>query len=222
MVAVFNSTFIVTHRFFDKKETIMKSQIISIIAALVISTNVIAQNFSVFKISPQHFLENSMKVEWEIGTSPTSSFIVSPKITVYDQEDEKVLGGGIEFGRRYYIFNKDSLKLNGFYAQISLQYNYYDTKYTDRIFYYGSGYYNKPDSSIAKTYNESIHQIAGDFIFGYQVSVKNIFYVDMFLGGGMKMGISILGSDSYYRDSFLGYSYNGVVPKAGIKIGMKI
>jgi hypothetical protein len=180
------------------------------------------ENGAILKLSPQHFLVNTMKIDFEIFNNPKSSIIFSPSMAAFDQDDEKVIGGGLELGKRFYVLNKDSLKMNGFYAQVSLQYKYFDATYRETKYWSSSSYYYGYDSITYTSYKETIHQLGGDFVFGYQVSVKNIFYIDLYFGGGMRMGISSRGDDTYYKSSLMDYAYNGIVPKTGVKLGLRI
>jgi hypothetical protein len=195
--------------------------ILTVIAAFS-SFKVSAQeNVNLFKLSPFHFFISTMKIEWEHSTGKKSSVIISPRMTALDQDDEKVLGGGLELGRKFYLPGKDTLKLNGFYAQLSFSYNYFSCEYSKSFKVAHSNYY-WDDSTYYIHYKEQIRQAGGDFIFGHQFSFSNTFYVDMYFEVGMRMSVSSRGKDSEYRSSILDFGYSGVVPKTGIKVGLRI
>jgi hypothetical protein len=175
--------------------------------------------FHVVKLSPQHFFASTMKIDFEIFKD-RRSYIISPSLTVIDRDDEKVLGAGIELGRRFYVSNKEIENPQGFYGNIHLIYNYYNTDYTTSFYTYNYNYYYPPQY-YSESFHERIHQGGLDFSLGYQVSFGDLFFLDMFFGGGMRMGISSRGKDSFYKFSIIDYAYNGVIPKSGIRLGLR-
>jgi hypothetical protein len=64
--------------------------------------------------------------------------------------------------------------------------------------------------------------LGADVAFGYQVSIRHVFYIDSFFGAGMRYAISSTGENTNYDDmGILGVGHSGIIPKAGIKFGLK-
>jgi hypothetical protein len=192
-----------------------------------------SQVVNIYKISPQHLAVNTFSVTWERAASTLSrtSLNISPFITYYDRRyrtnTEKVAGAGLELGRKLYVSKVDSASpLKGFYASGSLSYGYYSADYQrqdDSSYVYNSPYggtYNSYTSS-GKLYHENIHKIGADVFIGYQLPIKKVFYIDAFFGAGMRYGISSQGSKSYYQQSIIDFGHSGIIPKAGVKFGLR-
>jgi hypothetical protein len=179
---------------------------------------------NIIKIVPQSLPNNTLKISWEHSTKPKSSINISPFITLYDRKNEKIYGAGLDLAKKIYVSKMDSLSpLKGFYGAASISYAYYNTQYRkfDDSSSYGGLIYPAP-LSTARKYNENIHQIGADLYLGYQFPIKKVLYVDIYLGGGLRYSFSSQGSDSYYSTGINDYAYTGIIPKAGIKIGLKI
>jgi hypothetical protein len=206
--------------------------------AIILLANITFASFSqvvnIYKISPQHLTVNTFSVSWERSASHFSrtSLNISPFVTYYDRQNfrnssEKLVGAGLELGRRLYVSKVDSTSpLKGFYASGSLTYGYYSADYqrTDDSSYinnsFGSSYIAY--TSSGKKYHENIHKLGADVFIGYQFPIKKVFYIDAFFGAGMRYGISSLGDNSYYKASLIDIGHSGIIPKAGVKIGLKI
>jgi hypothetical protein len=213
----------------------MKKAIFALLLLSGTAMNTFSQKVNIVKFSPQHLAVNTFNLTWERASSSGSrtSLNISPFITFYDRLNyrntkEKVAGAGIELGKKLYVSRVDSSSaLKGFYASGSLSYGFYsadyqkddDSSYINNSSYYGS--YTAYTTS-GRTYHEDIHRIGADVFIGYQFPVKKVFYIDAFLGAGMRYGISSKGDDSYYKYSLLDLGHSGIIPKAGIKIGLKI
>jgi hypothetical protein len=178
---------------------------------------------NIIKIVPQSFSKNTLKFSWEHSTSSKASFNVSPFVALYDRRNEKVLGAGLDLAKKIYVSRMDSAApLKGFYGAASICYAYYQTQYkkfddtTD-----GTAVFPYPPL-VERSVTEKIHQIGADLFLGYQFPVKKVLYVDVYLGGGLRYSFSSQGQNSNYKTGINDYGYIGVIPKAGIKIGLKI
>lgn len=179
------------------------------------------EKIRVVKLSPQHFIRSTLKIDFERATGTHSSIIFSPSMAGFDSGNERVIGGGLELAKRIYVLNSEEYSLSGFYANVGATYNFYDIWY-EVLSKHEVYTYPYKDSTTSQEFKEQIHQFGGDFVFGYQKCIKEVFYVDMFFGGGVRIGISTRGSDSNYRSFILDYGYNGFIPKVGIRAGLKI
>jgi hypothetical protein len=193
-----------------------------------------SQVIKIAKISPQHLLVNTFSVTVERASGPMakSSIVISPFVTYFERKDlgnlkDKLAGAGLELGQKIYVLKPDSANpLTGFYAIASLSYGYYTAHYQridDSTFInnnYGNSYY--AHTSSGRFYDETIHKLGADVAFGYQVSISNVFYIDSFFGAGMRYAISSAGESTNYDDmGILGVGHSGIVPKAGVKFGLK-
>jgi hypothetical protein len=212
----------------------MKKAIFVLLLLSGAAMHAFSQKVNVVKISPQNLVMNTLNLTWERASSSGSktSLNISPFVTFYDRINyndvtEKLAGAGIELGKKLYISRVDSSSpLKGFYASASLSYGFYSADYQrgNDSSYISNNYYGNYTvyTSSGRTYHEDIHRIGADIFIGYQFPIKKVFYVDAFFGAGMRYGISSKGDDSDYKYSLLDFGHSGIIPKAGIKIGLKI
>jgi hypothetical protein len=183
-----------------------------------------AQNsVNIIKIIPQTLINNTLKFSWEHATSAKTSLNVSPSISLYDRKNEKVFGAGIDVARKIYVSKMDSAApLKGFYGAASVCYAFYTTEYTKYDDSTGVVYSYSNAAFTEHKYNEKIHQVGADLYLGYQFPIKDVLYIDIFLGGGLRYSFSSEEKNSYYKSGINDYAFTGIIPKAGIKIGLKI
>jgi hypothetical protein len=215
----------------------MKKIFFAVVLVTGLSLDSFSQVVNIYKISPQHLTVNTFSVTLERASSPYSkrSLIISPFITYYDRKNnvsklsEKLAGAGIELGKKLYVSKIDSASpLIGFYASGSVTYGFYSADYqkNDSVVYnnnnynYGYNTYNGLTTSGRK-YHEEIHKFGADVFVGYQVSIKNVFYIDTFFGAGMRYAISSMGDNGAYRTTLIDIGHSGIIPKAGIKLGLR-
>ncbi|HXA01342.1 MAG TPA: hypothetical protein VNW99_05095 [Cytophagaceae bacterium] len=210
----------------------MKKIFFTILILTNLSFTSFSQVVNIYKISPQHLTVNTFSLTLERASYALSrtSLNISPFVTYYDRQNylntsEKVAGAGLELGKKIYVSKVDSASpLKGFYASGSLTYGYYsadyqktnDSSYTNPFNYHYLSY-----TSSGKNYHENIQKIGADVFIGYQFSIKKVFYIDAFFGAGMRYGISSLGDNSYYKASLIDIGHSGIIPKAGVKLGLR-
>ena len=210
----------------------MKKILFAVSLLTSLSSDSFSQVVNIYKISPQHLVANTFSVSWERASSPfaKTSLNISPFVTYYDKKisanvSEKLAGAGLELGRKLYVSIDSTSPLAGFYASGSIIYGYYHADYQksdDSNAYVNSyGYPYLTKISSGRFYNETIHKFGADIGVGYQILFKKLFYIDLFLGAGMRYGISSQGSNSIYNADFLGIAHSGIIPKAGIKLGLR-
>lgn len=199
-----------------------------LVIALFFSGVVISQGqerINLIKISPQHFIVSTLKIDWEFSKVPQGSWVISPSITARDQYKDtlsygdEVLGFGLAVSRKVYVAGQTTQPLSGFYGMASASYNFYKTKYNDYSSY-SSGPPNYYYYSGGTEYKQDIHSGALSFSIGYQFTIKQLLYLDLFLGGGVRY--SHTSTDDDYYSSFADFAYNGIEPKAGVTFGLKL
>jgi len=215
----------------------MKKIFFAVLLVSGLSLDSFSQVVNIYKISPQHLSVNTLMVTWERASSPYSktSLNISPFVTYYERTssphvNEKLAGAGLELGRKIYVSKVDSASpLSGWYASGSLTFAYYAADYQksndSSIAYnpnngYGYGYYNV-NTSTGRYYHETIQKIGADIFIGYQVPFKNVFYLDFFFGAGMRYGISSEGDKTNYKDRLIDIAHSGIIPKIGVKFGLR-
>jgi hypothetical protein len=212
----------------------MKKIFLAVLLISAFTFTSFSQVVNIYKISPQHLTVNTFSVTWERAASPLSrtSLNISPFVTYYNSRyrsnTEKVAGGGLELGRKIYVSKVDSTSpLKGFYASGSVSYGYFSADYQrqdDSSYVYTSPYggasYNSYTSS-GRLYHENIQKLGADVFIGYQLPIKKVFYIDAFFGAGMRYSISSQGKNGYYQESITDIGYSGILPKAGIKLGLR-
>jgi hypothetical protein len=192
---------------------------------------------TIFSLSPFHFFDNSFSVATEMFLSNTYKTSLRIALTgMYaDNLDKSDKGIALEVSGRYYpmAFDCDSLvwgrnQASGIYlgygAQAGIN-NYRKTTINSSYYDPISGQYVYSD---IVTKRESVW-ISPFVCFGYQFTVYESIYVDVYIGGAMKMNevnTTIDGrqlQNSPYQQenpSIFDRNYKGILPKAGFTLGI--
>ena len=67
--------------------------------------------------------------------------------------------------------------------------------------------------------DQNINEVSGGVIIGAQIALGNVFYMDLFTGGGIKRSFGRNESSQQFYD-ITTVGYNGVLPKIGFNIGV--
>jgi len=195
-----------------------------------------------FKLSPQHFTQNTLKVGGEyFNKNFTHSFAIYASAVSGDKTEDYYyfsdyqydgLGGELQY--RKYI---SPLKLNttkrgkeyyqGIYFAGFLQGGGYSA---DRYYGYDGYDPDNPDIPIwvvEYDYEESIKNLAFGFTLGVQRTLWKVLFIDVYVGGGFQLsevtrtGLFPSRHEPYYYDPGISVpAYEGVLPKIGLQIGL--
>ena len=68
----------------------------------------------------------------------------------------------------------------------------------------------------------NIFKFGGNFVFGLQTVINDFFYLDAYLGTGIRLSVDnkTSGLHDYYTDGWLDLGYSGTLLVAGIRMGI--
>lgn len=208
-----------------------------VVALVFVGMNTYAQD-ALVKVSPFHFFDATFYISFEKSLEGNRSVQFDGGIRLADDGDDYGWMGEVQL--RKYLFSTKCAgesKLSGFYAGIYTNGKYFKeyNEWTDwktleepywEYVYNEDGTENWEESmwhegeyeevTIKESYD--IKQGEGGVVFGFQAILNEALSFDVFLGGGVR-GAQMDGKkhDNYYDG---GRGYTGVVPKAGIAVGI--
>lgn len=194
---------------------------------------------ALFKVSPQHFTINTLKIGAEVfNKNRTKSYSVfvygrfdKDNSGSYSSESYRGLGGEFQY-RKYlspmklYTSKRDKDYLRGVYAGAYLQGASYsnDLVYVDYM-YNNNGQYTTTQFRT----EESIGNWGAGFMIGVQRTFWEMIYVDVYAGGGIQWSDVINLSPNtpvragYFEDgSITSPGYQGIMPKFGLTLGVTL
>lgn len=191
---------------------------------------------TILKFSPQHLIRGGLWMSSEfVNKDQKRSHQLSAEIMYRQPTDNysgvtKGVGFTLEYMYKYYLSKfhiEKSLSgrqsANGYYVGMFGQLGYYDEKSRYYI-------YNPPSgpggngTSIEKTNQVITTAVYPGFVIGFQKSLGESFYLDLYAGAGMRVAESkVKTQDDYfdYKQSPGGYFIyrNGLLPKLGMSLG---
>lgn len=191
---------------------------------------------TIFKLSPQHFIDNSLKVGVErFNTDHSGSFAIfltgrleNNRESLYELQGYSGAAGEVQF--RKYISpmklrtsRKNNTYHQGVYGAAYIQGGAYSGGFEDEYSVYdpNSGSY----VPMHYEYTERITNGGFGFTIGYQKTLWQVIFLEAFIGGGVQFSdVNISGNKP--EDSFYYYSgisdpaYKGILPKIGLHIGI--
>jgi len=193
---------------------------------------------TVFKLSPQHFTHNALKVGVE-RFNPTHSGSVALFITTrldnnednpFDREGYNGLAGELQF-RKYIspmkerMSKKGNVYHQGVYGAAYLQGGSYSGEFADQYSTYDptTGMYTP---TTTYNYKENIGNWGVGFTIGYQKTLWQVVFLEAFIGGGIQFANRITSGEMPDSNSYYYYSgitdpgYKGILPKIGLNIGL--
>ena len=186
-----------------------------------------------FKITPQAFIVSTFMLSYEryiasgISLQLTGGLMSAQKNgdesfynpstgnNVNYPDKDKASGGMVEGMMKYY-FLKGRSHMSGLYAGPY-------TRYSKNNFSLNTTTYNpNTNNTEPSKVDYTIETLEGGAVFGYQVVISNAFVMDMFVGGGIKTSNSTKPLTYTDDNTFWileSQDYNGVIPKAGFRLG---
>lgn len=177
------------------------------------------------KMSPQHLLNHTVKMEVErVLSDQKFSFIFSPffvsKDIWGDHKKDDIWGTGAEAMARLY-FAKNNKNLKGFYSSFGVNYHYYNCRasYKGWLPIQEDGMEYIKMGHIKETLE--VNRAGVLFLIGYQLNIDNTILFDFYHGFGLKQSFSPNGDKAIkrYDYHFMDYSYSGLDPRIGVKVG---
>jgi hypothetical protein len=185
----------------------------------------------IFKLSPFHFFDRSLNVQGEFFVSPTykNSLLIGLTGMYRDTKNRTDKGISLEVQGRYYprAFSADTMpfirnKAGGFYLAYGAQFGVNENKEISGLWDI-NGVYSSNDLKTKSAW------VTPFFCFGYQVVAWETLYVDIYLGGGMKINNVSYSPDIQKNSNFIeedpsifDRAYKGIIPKLGFSVGIGI
>lgn len=181
----------------------------------------------VLKVSPFHFFDNTLQVGAEFFKTKTfkTSLFAAANVTYRPGQRISDNGGSIELQARHYPrgFKADSSgwvrnSASGFYLGFGANIGY--NEYIDKEYYF--------NSSLPEKITVTSQWVTPSVVFGYQLIAWEALYLDIYLGGGIRINDVKYSStpsgpteeDYFSNSSIFSRYYRGILPKAGFTLGI--
>lgn len=193
---------------------------------------------TVFKLSPQHFTENSLKggVErFNRRHSASVSIFVTGRMekneSVYNGDGYDGLAGELQV-RKYISPMKEITLKNGnvyhrgIYGGLYVQGGSYSGDFNRQFSYYDPSL-GATVTEVAYDYEDHVGNWGGGILIGYQQTLWEAIFVEAFVGGGLQFSDRITtgklpATPDYSHVGIADPYFRGVLPKIGLNIGIGI
>lgn len=167
---------------------------------------------NLFSFSVTRLFVNNMSYSYE-RLFNTSGAYLSAGVIMKDNNQEKQLGGNVEFQFRLYpILHRDKV-FQGLYIAPYLTYKYLDV--TRDVYYWDPVNYIE----IYQNDQREFYNVMGlGVMVGAKIAISNRLVFTYELGGGLRYSDNKSNSN-YYGDDIFSPSYTGIVPRADISLG---
>lgn len=191
---------------------------------------------TIFKLSPQHFVQNSLKAgveRFNPNHSASLAFYVTGMIEhnnyLYEEGGYSGLAGELQL--RKYISpmkivtsRRGKTYHQGIYGAAYVQGGSYSGDFQDQYGYWdpNTGMYVQ---QVNYAYKDRVWNWGLGFTIGYQKTLWQVLFMEAFVGGGIQFSDrNRTGTTpAFYNDNDYGISspgYKGILPKIGVQIGI--
>jgi hypothetical protein len=179
-------------------------------------------------VVPQYAFSHGMRIDLDFRLhKPGQWMVVSPQFYLIAQNPDnsnykELVGVGIELQHR--LFFKDRPIPKGAYLGYGPVFQYFSVKDQGLAAYSFDEnqveYIGLSEGSI----QTNIYKFGGNLILGIQTVVNDYFYVDAFLGTGIRISLDnrTSGLHGYYNDWWGDIGYSGTLIVAGIRFGVSL
>lgn len=219
----------------------MRTTALLICAVLCLSFSAHAQETetpsrTIFKLSPQHFIRNSLKAgieRFNENHSGSVAFFVTGMMA-QDQNSFRDQYNGLagELQLRKYISpmksvtsRNDRVYSQGVYGAAYLQGGSYSGNFKEEN-HYTDPTTGNPATQVLYDYKENVGNWGFGFTLGYQKTLWQVIFLEAFVGGGVQFSdrtVSGFMPNTYYfggDDGIVDPAFRGILPKIGIHIGI--
>lgn len=179
-----------------------------------------------FGIVPQYAISNGLRFDLDFKLNDKNHWlVVAPQMYIssessYNWDYNSMVGAGIELQHRIYLIKKTT-KSNAYFAYGPV-FNYFsvnDDGLVERQFTESGGNYIGLEEDEITT---NIFKIGGNLIFGIQFIISNNFYVDSFIGTGIRFSFDnqTSGLHDYYNNWWGDMGYSGTLMVGGFRFGV--
>ena len=176
---------------------------------------------------PQYSLLGGMRTDLDIRLNEKNHWLVVSPLIFYDDGNigysdyEEMFGVGLELQHRIYLHKNDP-QPRGAYFGYGTVFNYYSVEsngYQSYLFdENGNDYIGLEYGPV----NTNIFKFGGNFVFGLQTVINDFFYLDAYIGTGIRLSVDnkTSGLHKYYTDSWLDLGYSGTLLVGGLRLGI--
>ena len=223
----------------------MKKITTLIIAILLIYTgkSIAQENYSeklILSFNPQYLFTNAIRVDFDVRSKASNNWWVISPYYYTDGADESFLnrgdrnnynptkyenmyGLGLGIARKIYLLQKTEAK--GLYALAGITYKYFSIQgdnftYVETTGDDGLNYYDMQDME----YTININSYGGSLIIGNQFNPFPKFYIDLYLGFGLKYSKHSSPENAVieYDRGSIDYGYSGTQFLGGVRLGVAL
>lgn len=190
---------------------------------------------------PQYLAEHGMRVDLDLRLKKAASWIViAPQVYLdhryagphvddfgffLKKNDEyyyeEMYGFGLEVHHRIYMQNRAIPE--GLYFSYSLYYMHFNIKYLE----YGWETTDYDEDLDVLTYglhnfDAAIDKFGPNIMFGYQMNLTDNFFIDLYMGAGLRYSIIDISEYSLrnFDDHMTSFGYTGPLPVFALRLGM--
>ena len=192
---------------------------------------------TIFKLSPQHFIHNSLKAGIERFNSTHSgsiAFFVTGRIENEDSgfnlHGYSGVAGEVQLSKYISPMKMRTTKKNnsfhqGIYGAAYLQGGSYAGEFSEQQYTYDPNTGQQNPQTLYE-YHESIANYGFGFTLGYQKTLWQVVFLEAFVGGGIQFSESTVTGGNKPEHSFFTYGgianpgYKGILPKIGLHLGI--
>ncbi len=178
-------------------------------------------------IVPQYSIMGGMRADLDFRLNEKNHWLVVSPLFFYDDGNlgfsdyEKMVGTGIELQHKIFLHKNDP-QPKGAYIAYGPVFNYFsveDEGFISHIFEEeGKEYIRLENSSV----NTNVFKFGGNFIIGLQTIINDFFYLDAYIGTGIRLSFDnkTSGIHDYYNDGWLDLGYSGTMLVGGVRLGI--
>ena len=179
-------------------------------------------------IVPQYAFTNGARFDFDFRLKKKGQWlVVAPQVYINpgnsDMWDyEEMYGVGIDLQHKFFF--KDRPVPRGAYLAYGPVFQYYSVKEEGLSSYGfeedGTNYIGLQDDML----QTSIYKFGGNLIFGLQTVINEFFYIDAYMGTGVRLSFDnrVSGLHGYYNDWWGDFGYSGTLIVAGIRFGISL
>jgi hypothetical protein len=174
-----------------------------------------------FKLSPQHFTQNTLKAGGEFFNKEFSrSFVVYFSAAAGNNPNDYFYYSDYEYSGL-----SGELQYRKYISPVRFQTSKRGREYYQGIYF--SGFVQGiPVYVVEYNYHESVGNFAFGFTLGVQRTLWKVLLIDLYVGGGLQLSDIIRSGQVpqapyyFYYGGISNPSYNGILPKFGLQIGI--
>ena len=177
-------------------------------------------------IVPQYAISNGFRVDLDFKLNDKNHWlVVAPQLyissrTNLDWDYNSMVGTGVELQHKIYL-KKEQAQRNVYFAYGPV-FNYFSVKddgLTAREFVENGGNYI---GLVEDEMTTAIYKIGGNLIFGIQFIILENFYLDSYIGTGMRFSFDnqTTGLHNYYNEWWGDMGYSGTLMVGGFRFGV--